>query len=735
MSGSAAESFVQEARELLEELETSLLELENGSDPETIDTAFRALHTVKGSGSMFGFDRLAAFTHHFETAFDALRDGRLSVDSALIDLSLKARDQMSSMLEAGADAPGASDAPPSPEAQALIEALQQVTAGAAGGGGAGSSGSGSGSAGGGAGGGGNGPSGPTSGGQRPERCYRIHFRPATDVLRGGMRPDLLIAELAELGRVEVSLDTEMLPSLVDLDPALCHLAWNVKLWTTESRSTIEAVFIFADDAELVIEEQADQDPAEPEEATAGPQTDVETEAAPSAPSEPSPPAAAAQQAAPAASNGARDADRRSQGTDAPSREPKRSAEGAESVRVAAVRLDAMMDQLGELVIAQSRLRQVADRLADQGLSSVVEEVERFVTALRDMTLSLRMLPIEVVFGKFRRVVRDLSSTLNKDVRLVTRGGETEIDKNVIDRLSEPLVHMIRNSVDHGVEDAEARQAAGKPLAATVTLSAWQQGGEVLISVADDGRGLDTEAIRRKAIDRGLIAADADIDDAAIRQLIFAPGFSTAATLTNVSGRGVGMDAVKSAVEALRGKITVDSEPGQGTAITLHMPVTLAIIDGFLVRVGQQVFVIPLAVVEECVEFAVATANHDSGRRVIELRNELVAYIDLAELFGMQEAHEKGRRVVVVAAGGRRIGLVVDDVLGQNQTVIKTLSAYHKDIPGLSGATILGDGAVALILDVGALAELAVTADAARRAGHLGSVSERVRAALAAEPVS
>ncbi|MEM6943964.1 MAG: chemotaxis protein CheA, partial [Pseudomonadota bacterium] len=579
-----------------------------------------------------------------------------------VDVSLAARDEMLSLLDLGPDGGGAA-ADPGPAAAQIVARLTELTgsaaaAPAASGGQA---------------------SEAVAQGERREAVFDIHFRPAPGSLKQGMRPELLIKELAELGGVEVALDAEMLPPLETLDPTLCHLAWHVVLTTSEPRSAVEAVFIFADDAELSIEERV-----ETEEETQLPAAEAS-----------SVPAAKEATASQAAKAPAPVAPQPASGA-----QPRAPSEGAESIRIPAIRLDEMMDQLGELVIAQSRLRQVADRLADQALVSVVEEVERFITGLRDTTLSLRMLPIEIVFAKFRRVVRDLSTSLGKEVRLVTRGGETEIDKNVIDRLSEPLVHMIRNSMDHGIETVDARRAAGKPAVATVTLEAAQQGGEVLISVSDDGAGLDTEAIRLKAVERGLLGPDERPSDAAIHDLIFAPGFSTAEALTSVSGRGVGMDAVRNAVDGLRGKIAVHSERGQGTKITLFMPVTLAIIDGFLVRVGRQVFVIPLDVVEECTEFA--PVAHDSGRRMIELRESLVAYRDLAELFGTEPGEADARRVVIVRASGRRIGLVVDDILGQNQTVIKTLSVYHKQIPGVSGATILGDGAVALILDVAGL---------------------------------
>lgn len=649
-------AFVQEAREILEGLEALLLDLESGSDAEQVDAVFRTLHTVKGSGAMFGFGTLSRFTHHFEDAFDRVREGRLSVDGRLIDLSLRARDHMIALLDCGGDGPEATALEATPGAVALLAALAEIT-------GATSAAP-------------QGAASPAVSGPAPSRAARrrwtIRFRPEPNALRNGMRPDLLIAELGGLGSVEVRADIGALPALADLDPTLGHLGWTFTLDTDQPRSAIEAVFIFADDAELEIVEET-------------------TEQAPEAPVRP-----AANETRPEAGEASR----------------KKPEKTGESVRVPAGKLDEIMDQLGELVIAQARLSQMASH--EPELESVVEEVERLVTGLRDATLSIRMLPIEVVFGKFRRVVRDLSVELGKDVTLIAEGGETEIDKTVIDRLSEPLVHMIRNSMDHGIENAETRIAAGKPARGTVRLSARQEGGEVLITIEDDGAGLDAEAIRAKAVERGLLAPDAPLGEAELYQLIFAPGFSTARQVSSVSGRGVGMDAVRSTVDALRGAVEVVSRPGVGTRVTLRLPVTLAIIDGLLVRLGDAVFVIPLASVEECVELDAAERRRESGRTMLCIREHLVPFLDLDDVFGREPSTESRRRVVIVKADGQRLGLVVDDILGQNQTVIKTLSQYHRDVEGFAGATILGDGSVALIIDVVTLARRALAERAERK---------------------
>ncbi|MDE4175655.1 chemotaxis protein CheA [Phaeobacter sp. PT47_59] len=674
----ATEAFVLEARELLAELEDSFLELEDDVTSARIDEIFRALHTVKGSGSMFGYTALSRFTHHFENAYDLVRDGALQVERDLIDLSLAARDLMVSFLDLGGDGPEAEALLVSPEVSAIVERLSNLTgtseesieapgkveadAGET--------------------------AAPAPTGVQ---TFLIRFTPAQDALRNGMRPDLLMRELADLGKIQVSLDVSAVPRLTELDPTEAVLGWIVELETAEGREAVEDVFIFADDADLSITEMT-------------PEISVEETPAPETPATDSAEPAVAQ--VPAAA-----APAPSQAAAQPKSEPKAklpTAAKSESIRVTSSRLDDMMDALGELVIAQARLEAVSEEISDPTLETVVEDVQRLVMGLRDATLSIRMLPIESVFGKFRRVVRDLSADLGKDIRLITEGGETEIDKNVIDRISEPLVHMIRNSVDHGLETAEDRQAQGKTPQGSLWLSACQEGGEILVSIEDNGKGLDAEAIRARAIERELIDPEAELSEQDLHHLIFEPGFSTAKVVSSVSGRGVGMDAVKTTIDALGGSIHVLSRAGQGTRITLRLPVTMAIIDGLRVRLGESVYVIPLSAVEECVEMDEAESKRDSGRSLLQIRDEMVPYLELDALFGQTAKPDAGRRVVVVRVDGMRAGLVVDDILGQSQTVIKGLSAYHKDIPGLGGATILGDGRVALIIDVATLIRWAET---------------------------
>ncbi|WP_299815489.1 chemotaxis protein CheA [uncultured Jannaschia sp.] len=642
---SPADSFIQEATDILEGLEAILLELE--AEPESaasVDAVFRALHTLKGSGAMFGFDALARFTHHFENAYDQIREGRARVTPELIQLSLASRDHIERMIDAG---PGAGDDPASAVLVAEIEKLSGEAEPAA-------------------------ASAPVT--PKTTQRFTIRLVPDALALRNGTRLDLLLDELCELGDAVVTCHADRVPRLGEMDPTVCHLWWTIELDTSKGRDAIDEVFIFASDCVIEIEESTPDATCEPVPAEIGSQMD-----------------------APARVEAAKTPD------------AKTAAPKPDSVRVQSQRLDELMDQLGELVIAQARLNRIAGDLDDVALAGTAEEIGNLVSGLRDSILSIRMLPIEPVFTKFRRVVRDLSTELGKDVALSTRGGETEVDKNVIDSLTEPLVHIIRNSIDHGIELPEARRQAGKPEQARVDLRARQSGGKVLISITDDGAGLDAEAIRARAIERGLITPEVEMSEEQLFGLIFEPGFSTAKTLSSVSGRGVGMDAVRRVIEDLRGSVDVRSQRGVGTEVTLCLPLTLAIIDGLLVKVGTESFVIPLSSVEECVELPPDDDVRASGRSILHIRNELVPFLSLDRLFGFERLHSDDRRVVITSVDGRRTGLVVDEVIGQHQTVIKPLSIYHRGIEGLAGSTILGDGSVALILDAAAIVKRAQSA--------------------------
>ncbi|WP_142849923.1 chemotaxis protein CheA [Telmatospirillum sp. J64-1] len=638
-----AATYRQEAAELLAQLEETLLDLESSpDDQELIGKAFRALHTIKGSGSMFGFEAVAAFTHHVETAFESVRSGRFGVTPALISLTLSSLDHIRGLIDAPEDA-----ARPEIEERgaALLAALADIVGGAA---------SGAGSA----------PPAliPSPPGER--KTWTVTFRLAENAMYCGTNPLLLLEELRALGECAVTALDDRLPGLDEMDPAGCYLGWKVVLTTDQPRTAIDDVFIFvADDAQIAVEE------AVPLAVAAGKETPSAAPASPPVPSAP----------------------------------PARG-ESRPSVRVQAERLDSLMDQVGELVIAQARLTQIAAASDDLALRSIAEDVERLAADLRDTTMGIRMLQIGTLFGRFRRVVRDLSQALDKSVALITTGEETELDKTVIESLNDPLVHLIRNAVDHGIESPEERLAAGKPAEGRIVLSAEHAGAQVLITVSDDGKGMDRAAIRRKAEERGLIRPGADLSDSELFSFIFHPGFSTAGQVSNVSGRGVGMDVVRQAINSLRGSIEVASEAGAGSRITLKLPLTLAIIDGLLVRVGAGRYVLPLSAVEECVDLspeddAQGVTDETGGRSFLNLRGALVPFVRLRGIFDVPGRAEGYQKVVIVTSGGLRVGLVVDHVIGQYQTVIKSLNWLLDDVEHFSGATILGDGSVSLILDI------------------------------------
>lgn len=643
-----SDTFRQEATELLESLEENLLELE--ADPTSrsmIDTVFRALHTIKGSGEMFGFSQLAKFVHKFENAFDRVRSGETDVTPELIDISLTSRDHIAALLAAGQDEAATKDLVESDLHGSLLSRIAAYVSDDS-----------------------TNEVSKEKVAEKVIRNYSIFFRPEPAALRNGMRPDLISEELSMLGECSAKIIADQIPPLEELDPASCYLAWQISLTADCGTDKIEEVFLFFDDGEVVITEL---------------ENDITESVEPGAPK-----TMESDETGDAKPSGAAQTEARASG-----RDPE------ESVRVQAHRLDELMDQLGELVIAQARLNRISERLNEPGLASAAEEIERLVTGMRDATLSIRMLPIGGVFAKFRRVVRDLANELGKSVTLITEGGETELDKNIIDRLADPLVHIIRNAVDHGIEDASEREAVGKPPNSTVRMVARQTGGEVHISVIDDGGGLKTQAIRERALARGLIDPEIDVSDEAVHQLIFAPGFSTAEVVSNVSGRGVGMDAVRGFIEDLRGAVDVKSEAGVGTTVTLRLPLTLAIIDGLQIQVGQGDFVIPLASVEECVEFEEQELSSEQHRSIITIREELIPYLRLDNIFGFGSSKDLNR-MVIVNADGRRVGLMVEEVIGQHQTVIKSLSTFHRGVEGLAGCTILGDGSVALIIDPAAL---------------------------------
>jgi two-component system chemotaxis sensor kinase CheA len=541
--------------------------------------------------------------------------------------------------------------------------------------------------------------------------YRVSIKFPHDVMATGTHPLRLLDEVRALGNATVTALTDAIPPLAELDPTACYVGWEVILSTSHPSTAIEDVFLFVrDEMTLGIEEVTTRAEDRLGEILAD-RGDVGAGAVQVALEQQTPigellvKAGAASPAKVTAAL-AEQQHLRKEGT---------KANTNSGIRVPAERLDELMDRVGELVIAQSRLRQIAATSADQQVKSVAEEIERLVLELRDTTMGIRMVPIGSLFGRFRRVVHDLSRDLGKEVELTMAGEETELDKTVIEQLNDPLVHLIRNAIDHGLEDPGGRAQAGKSQMGRIDLSARHAGMEVLISIKDDGRGLNRERIRARAEERGLLAKDAVVSDNELFQILFQPGFSTAAQVTSLSGRGVGMDVVKRTIEGLRGTIDLSSVAGQGSEVTLRLPLTLAIIDGLLVRVGNGRYVLPLGAVEECVELSPEEDARSRGRSFLNIRGDLVPFLRLRELFAAKTPADPYQKVVIVSSGDLKVGLVVDQVIGDHQTVIKSLSKLHADVEMLSGATILGDGAVALILDIPHLVEFGQVREENQRA--------------------
>lgn len=682
---SSDSTFREEAAELLVDLEAAMLELEDHpEDQDCIARAFRSMHTIKGSGAMFGYDELAAFTHHLENAFDLVRSGALNVSKELIGIGLDAGDHIRSMLD--------HKVPTDELKQSSVKLLERLTELV--------------------------PSHdhdvaqtgstesekPITRSAEKEATYRIRIKPANDALADGMDPLPILRELRGLGPCEITMLTGDLPSLAKLNPDACYLAWDLVLTTDRGQNVIEDAFIFVQDdwsVDIEIVDGGGNWPDTPDDKLLGEilveKGDVTREQVDLAQAQQKPIGEILREKENVELEKISSA-LSEQRIVKKAHKVRKAQEDVASVKVPADKLDVLMDLVGELVIAQARLNQSSGELGDVRLTSITEDMERLTTELRDNTLSLRMLPIGTTFARFRRLVRDLANELGKKIDLVTEGAETELDKTVIDRLGDPLVHLIRNSIDHGIETPDKRKSAGKPEKGTVHLSAVHSESQVVITIRDDGAGLDAETIKRKAIDRGIISEDTEIGSQELYNLVFDAGFSTAKTVSNVSGRGVGLDVVKRSIETLRGKVSIDSRLGQGCTVTVELPLTLAIIEGLLIKVEEECYVLPLSLVEECLELTAEEVTQANGNQLIEVRGELVPYMRLREWVGQGSKTPDTEQIIVTRLGDERYGFSVDQIIGQHQTVIKGLGKIYESVKGLSGATILGDGTVALILD-------------------------------------
>ena len=675
-ASSPTATFLLEAEDLLTQIEDIVLDLgKQADDGEAIGRLFRAFHTIKGSGAMFGFESVASFTHHIENALDKVRNGEARVTAQLIQLILASRDQITELLEqpqSSALTPGAERiiaevrdflGESHQSAKPVTVAVAQAPAAAA---------------------------------VSQGITWLVSFVPPQGIVVSGLEPTLLLRDLRSLGACEVLTHLQAVPSLQELEVERCYLSWEIRLTTDRGLDAIKDVFIFVEDeSKLSITALAALAVGSTTSAVAAVAAPGKVESLPT-PGRVAPAAESELSVAAGVS--------------------KRSSAKDSSVRVPADKLDRLVNLVGELVMNQSRLAQVAARLGDADLAGPAEAIERLVGELRDSVLGIRMMPIGTTFSRFKRLVHDLSKDLGKEVELVTEGADTELDKTVLDQLGDPLVHLIRNSLDHGIESPERRTASGKPAKGTLRLTASHEGSHVVVSIHDDGKGLDTDAIRTKAIEKGLISPDQVLSERETFALIFLPGFSTAKQVTAVSGRGVGMDVVKRQIDALRGGIQIESTRGVGTTIHLTLPLTLAIIDGLLVELDGDQFIIPMSVVTENVELQRSERSRHNGRNTIAVRGELIPYLRLRELFEIGGEEPEIEKIVIARHDGQRIGLVVDRVLGSHQTVIQSLGRFYKHIEVCSGATIMGNGRVALIFDLsGLISHVKRTAPPARAA--------------------
>jgi len=665
------------------------------------------MHTIKGSAAMFGFDEISKFAHNVENVLDEVRDGSLPVTSELINLTLKARDHIRGLL-VEEDNPALEKEvvsgldeyrrkhTPTPRTHEFEEA--PATSGI-----------------------GTEESGATGlavaeeepGEHAFPRIYRVVFEPHEDIYFSGTNPLLLLEELAELGEFTALPHIGNIPALDKLDPEKSVITWEIFLTSRCTVNEIYDVFIFVEDRaniDVQVIEELEPETEEQEGKRLG-EILIERGAADRETIERAvtlqkrigevlvEQGVSREEVASAL---------KEQEHIRTTRERTQQELAGTSIRVSSEKLDSQIDLVGELVTMQARLSQSVQSRGNGELQTISEQLERLVSELRDSTMSIRMLPLGTTFSKFRRLVRDLSQDLGKEVEIEMEGAETELDKTVLDRLGDPLVHIIRNSIDHGIESPAVREKAGKSRSGTVHLAAHHAGATVQISVRDDGAGLDRAAILEKAQERGVVGGNVgDLSDEQVYELVFAAGFSTATNVTQVSGRGVGMDVVKREIENLGGAIKIESTSGEGTAIILSLPLTLAIIDGLLVLIGGEHYVFPLSSVDECVD--ISGGNGTTEADTISYRGSLLPIISLRELFHAQGDRPEVLQVVVSEVGEKKVGFVVDEVVGGYQTVIKNLGKLYRNVQGVSGATILGDGTVALILDVPRLAQLATEA--------------------------
>jgi two-component system, chemotaxis family, sensor kinase CheA len=638
--------FFEESLEGLDAMEAALLALDQGGDAELVHLIFRAAHSIKGGAATFGFPDMAAFTHEAESLLDELRDGRRATDGAIVELLLRTVDCLRGMFDRAQMGQPLANAQSDDLRQQLAATVGRVVVA---------------------------PAGKAVGKSAAQSGWVIQFQPHPGMLAGGNDPLRLLRELAELGQLTVEAQLDRLPALDALDPSECHLGWRIELIGAATREAVAAVFEWVEgECDLVIEPVAKV-------ATAQPSDIVEAPAAP-----------AVQNVAVKVGAGSNDAG---------------------SVRVGIDKIDGLIDLVGELVITQAMLDQFREEFDPSRLALLqhgLAQLARHTRTLQENVMGIRMLPIGSVFNRFPRLVRDLTQKLGKLVKLEMIGEHTELDKTVLEKIGDPLVHLVRNAIDHGLEMPDKRRAAGKNETGTLRLEAFHRGGSIVVEIVDDGAGLNRDAIVAKALQKGLIQSADGLSDETVNELIFQPGFSTAATTTDLSGRGVGMDVVRRNVTDLGGSVAIKSRLGVGTTFTITLPLTLAIIDGLSAAVGEECYIVPLVSIVESVQLrADAVRSVVGGGELFRFRDEYLPIVRLHEQFGCPGAKQQieDGLVIVVEADTGRVGLFIDGLIGQQQAVVKSLEANYRRVEGISGATILADGSVALIIDVAGLVRM------------------------------
>ncbi|MFP4383291.1 MAG: chemotaxis protein CheA [Spirochaetia bacterium] len=687
MKSNPLDTFREEAAELLESLEQSLISLEEEEDTaEHVGSAFRALHTIKGSGNMFNLTPLVDLAHNVESVFARIRDGKLNINKEIINLALFAKDKLKE-LASREDPPESliqekdalvlefkkyQDSREKKEESARDKTQEDEETGSL-------------------------------------RTYRILFEPSPDLFRNGTNPLALIKELKEMGKILVMGFSEKIPSIREVDPESCYLSWDILLSTEKGENAIRDVFIFVEGESRItvtkVEDAAFDDDDEYDYTRLGEilvqrgdlkRSDLNN-------------AVKSKEFLGEylvrlgfLSNEKLQSALKEQQFLRKNRETKSTGES--SIKVKTEKLDKLVNLVGEFVSMQAHFAMLADQKQDSDFVTMSEQMESLVRDIRDLSMEMHMVPLEQLFTGFRRLVRDVSGGLGKQVKLELRGTETELDKNVIEELKDPLMHIIRNSIDHGIEDPGTRKESGKDPSGTVVLSARYSGAAVVIQVSDDGKGLDAENIKKKAAERGLLKdLDEELPDEKIYDFIFQPGFSTAVKTTNISGRGVGMDVVKRNIEKIHGAVSITSNPGSGTTISLKIPLTLAIIEGLLARIGDGYYMINISYIVECLDFN--SLEKKTSQPLVDFRGEIVPYVDLRSHFKIEGEGALNPQLIIVTSESRKVGLLVDGILANYQTVIKSLGKLFSHVQGVSGAVILGDGTLALMLDVDQLCRL------------------------------